>query len=502
MKNFEKNSDPNVGGMSRRDFMRNMAAMGISAYGLSLPAKYRKNVLVDAPQAKSKCFTNRIAFDIWLNDERTDPNPVAPWPNPVFDDLTVSSIIRAMDIQAQAGYQYVDLAGLFNTDAWPLNIEGSVTAERQARIHKILDAAHSRGLKVTVFPSGIMNWGFNTIIQNDPAVRGNNWPNWPANCNMCPSQSKSWEYMYRIYDYVMDNFNFDGFHFESADQGRCQCSICNDRWPVGPMDAAYHAYVNAQAANYVKNKNSKMYIFMTTWGWIPKGAFFTASDKDQLVQLSHNVDCIFNQGHYGPYIPYADLSGFIDRISCDFGTSGGTWFYPPPQLQRQRWFLPYTMRVGTHIKRLYSLGGRAGLIYQGAVNNPSTEVNIFCAGRQMADTTKSLSEILAESLEELYRPKNAVVLKKLVDIFQRAENGYFGPIPSDPDKVDAGERYFGNFDAPTVAYLGDCAQLPAYKKELQSFLVELAAIKNDFKDNGRIAAIQTSINGVLADMPI
>jgi len=46
------------------------------------------------------------------------------------------------------------------------------------------------------------------------------------------------------------------------------------------------------------------------------------------------------------------------------------------------------------------------MYYQGPVVNPSTELNIAFGGRIMTEVEKSIDEVLAETLESLYRPKN------------------------------------------------------------------------------------------------
>jgi hypothetical protein len=120
-------------------------------------------------------------------------------------------------------------------------------------------------------------------------------------------------------------------------------------------------------------------------------------------------------------------------LHCRFGTSGGFWVYPPFRCHRQRRFLPYTQKTGTHIKQLYADGGRTTLFYQGPMTNPSVEVNIAFGGRIMANVEREVADVLGEVLDELYQPKCTAAHKKLVETFQLAEDAYFDNLDYDVD---------------------------------------------------------------------
>ncbi len=84
----------------------------------------------------SKEFTHRMAFGCWINDMRTEPLPFSGWPPPVLDDVTVDSIIRMLDLNAQFGYNKLDIYGLFTTWGWPVDIPSAVDPERAKRVKK------------------------------------------------------------------------------------------------------------------------------------------------------------------------------------------------------------------------------------------------------------------------------------------------------------------------------------------------------------------------------
>ncbi len=66
------------------------------------------------------------------------------------------------------------------------------------------------------------------------------------------------------------------------------------------------------------------------------------------------------------------------------------------------------------------------MFYQGPVINPGVELNIAAAGRILADTRRPVEDVLAEVVTLYYRPRDADARKKLVDLFRRSEDAYFG----------------------------------------------------------------------------
>jgi hypothetical protein len=484
--------------MNRREFLEVISAAGVG----SLAGTGTKGLGV-APQAGRAEHKYRLAFDVWINDVRNEAMPLENWPYGVFDDKTVDGIIKALDVQSEAGYNFIDPIGFWTTYAWPVDFQKLVDRDRDRRVRQVLKAAHERNIKVTTFPCGIMNWGMDEIIQHDPAVRGDD------KHNMNPLREESWRWAYKIFDFVMDNYDFDGFHLESADQGRCKTKECLEKWP---NNVAYHSYVTGRMADYIRHKDPKKILIATIQNYSTWGAGFTEEEKAYIVDLSKRVDCLFDQGHRGTYVPKAEQPELIRQLHCAYGTSGGIWVYPPQRWERTRWFLPYAIRTGRHIKDLYEAGGRGVMYYQGPIANPSTELNIAFGGRIMADVRKSIADVLAETVESLYRPKNSVAHRKLVDIFQRAENGYFeqwnperilevqkAPMPGELHLT----QLFGASPGPATylmePYLDTEGRLK-YKAGLVSLLKDIQAIENDFNDHGRIGRIEQGVSEALVDI--
>jgi len=492
--------------VNRRDFLKTASVTGI---GLAAGMGVIKPKISCAKSVLGKnAYSDRMAFGAWINDVRTEPLPFDSWPPVILDDIAEKSIIRTMDLQAQSGYNMFDMFGLFAAYGWPVDIVSAVDKDRDQRVRRIIKAAHDRNIKV-IYGLGVYSWGFDKIIEHDPAVKG---PNIHA---MCGSKEESWQWQKKVIDFIMQ-YDFDGYHLEASDLGRCTCDTCMKNWPVL---ATYYNVITSRCAEYIRSKAPNKYIAAITISWADWNKGFTEEDKNNLVELSKKVDCILDQGHHGTFIKAPDRKAFIDRLHCKFGTSAGFWVYPPFRCHRLRWFLPYTKKTGTHIKELYADGGRTVLYYQGPVNNPGVEVNIAFGGRMMSDVDKNVEDVLAEVLNELYKPKKPESLKKLVEIFQLAEDAYMTNLNYDADGIHLKElpAYPGPGEchiAWTVGLGAEASASPVYilepfltdngralyAKGLSTCLKKVCEIENDFDDNGRIQRLKDSIYHTLDDV--
>src|ERR1700678_1874769 len=221
-------------------------------------------------------YRYRIAFDVWINDVRNEPATLANWPYGVLDGETVDRIEKALDLQAAAGYNIVDLCGLWTTYAWPTTIDQVVDKERERRIHQIIDAAHKRQIKVICFPSGILNWGYDKILAAHPELASDN------KHELNPLKEESWEWVYKIFDYAA-TYDIDGFHLEAADQGRCKAPECMERWPD---NVAYYSYVTGKLADYLRTRYPDKLRVATTQGFGMWGRDFSQEQKQHMIDLS------------------------------------------------------------------------------------------------------------------------------------------------------------------------------------------------------------------------
>ena len=366
-----------------------------------------------------------------------------------------------------------------------------------------MKAAHERKMKVICFPSGILNWGYDEILKHHPELQTDN------KHEMNPFREESRKWLYRVFDYAADTYDIDGFHLEAADQGRCKTPECMEKWPD---NVAYYCYVTGKLADYLRRRYPEKLLITTVQGFTTWGKGFTAEQTEHIVDLSQKVDCLFDQGHRGTYVPQAEWKGFIPQLQCAYGTSGGFWVYPPQRWERSRWFLPYVQRTAKHMKELYEAGGRGVMYYQGPVMNPGTEVNIAFGGRMMRDIQKGIEDTLSETLERLYQPQSSVALLKLVEIYHRAETMYFDQwnaerIVAAQKAPEPGELHLMNLFGATPGaatylmepYLDTNGRLK-YKLGLTEILKDLLTIESDFNDHGRIARIEHGISETLVDI--
>ncbi len=481
-----------------REYPGHTAAGGACLPGVS-PFRTRS----DGSLVNRQAYKYRLAFDVWINDVRDEAMPLRNWPYGVLDDKTVDGIIRALDVQSEYGYTVVDLAGLWTTYSWPVNISKVVDKDRQRRINRIIRAVHERKMKLICFPSGILNWGFDEIIRRNPELRSGN------KHEMNPLREESWQWLYKVFDYAADNYDIDGYHLEAADQGRCETAESLEKWPD---NVAYYCYVTGRMADYIRRKHPNMMVITTIQGFGPWGVPFTEQEKEDLIKLSRSVDCIFDQGHYGTYIPPREWKEFIPRLHCSYGTSGGIWIYPNERWERTRWFLPYTQHTGREIKELYEAGGSGVMYYQGPVINPSVELNMAFGGEIMSDVGKSTEGALADVLKRQYRPKTTGAHCKLVEIYERAESVYFGQWDRQRISEVLKRPAPGNFHltnsfgatpgAPTYLmepYLNTMGR-SNYKEGLISILRDIGQIESNLDDNGRTARIKEGIEETLVDI--
>jgi hypothetical protein len=351
----------------------------------------------------SRPFRHRIAFGCWINDMRSAAMPNEEWPCTWFDDLIEQDLLKTMRLQAASGFNVFDLFGMFAGYSWPVDIVSCADADRRARARRIIDAAHGLGLKI-IHGTGVYSWGFDEIIKADARVRG---PNPHA---LCGSREESWEWMKKVLDFVLENFDLDGFHLEASDQGRCHCPACR-RWG----DVEYYSLLNARAADYIRSKAPDKLILVNTCGYVPWGDRMPSTEYRHLVELSRHIDVLIDRGTSCQFLTNPDdWPKLIPSLACDFGTSGRFWVYPPQRWERLRWFLPYTQRTAGHLARLSDLGGNAWEYYMGPIVNPGVEVNVAFGGRLLSDASRRPQEVLDEVVDEMYRPRSDAARRDLV----------------------------------------------------------------------------------------
>lgn len=459
----------------------------------------------------TRAYRHRTAFGCWINDMRNKDLPHENWPYENLDDQAVEDIIGCLELQKQAGFNEFDVFGLITTRSWPLDVRRAVDEGRRRQVNKVLKAAHKYGIK-TLYGLGVYSWGFDRIIESCPGVRT------PSNpLAMCGSKSESWRWMQKVIDFILSEFEIDGFHLEASDQGRCDCPTCAKQGYV-----EYFSRLNRMTAEYIRSKRPDKILMVNMCGYIrPAYKKVKTPDMKYLVDLSRHLDYIIDPGHFGNFIPEKSRKSFIRSLHCDYGTSGGFWVYPPQRWNRLRWFLPHTIRTAQHLKQLYKDGGRAAELFMGPTINPGVEMNIAFGGKLMSDVGKDTEKVLVEAVDMLYRPKSCAAGAGLVDVFQRAEKAYFdnwtpNEILESETKSIPGELH-PMFPPPWVEsprdappghaaylrkpYMNSTGRL-AYKKELISILSDIGKIESGIADKGRVKRIKACVKNTIKDMEI
>lgn len=445
-------------------------------------------------------YNHRVAFGVWINDMRNEGMPGKDWPYVVMDERTVEDIIGCLQLQAKAGFNEFDIAGLFVSHFWPVDIVSAVDKDRRRQINRILEAAHNLGIKV-IDTLGVYSWGFKKIIESCPELGVT------SKDAMCGSKPESWVWMKKVIDYIASEFEIDGFHLESSDLGRCTCPLCREKG-----DVEYHCGLNKQTAEYIRSRWPEKILMVNMCGYTGWRPLCPPEDKKHLLDLGDTLDYLIDPGHLGFFIEEESRREFISALSCDFGTSGGFWIYPPQRWNRLRWFLPYTMKTAQHIAGLYAEGGRAVEYYMGPTINPAVEVNITFGGKFLSDTGKGIKEILVEVIDELYRPKDSSTCNRLADIFQRAESAYFDQwsedrIFKDHARPGPGELHLEPLtgrDPGPARYLKlpflDSVGRAVYREKLLLILRDLSKIETCIRDKERIRRIEVCIRATIEDI--
>lgn len=487
----------------RRDFLRTASLAGASlALGPPPPGPGQGDEPKAPAAADGRGYRYRIAFGCWINDMRSEALPLQQWPAPHLDDVTMSSVLAAMDVQARAGFNYLDVWGLFATYGYPPDIVGAFNdRDRAARVTRLIEEGKRRGLKF-LFGMGLFSWGYDQIIRADPSIRGRDRAGKPMDHVMCGATEKAWGYVEKILDTAMSRFDFGGVHLETADLGWCQCPECGGKYGA----VGYNVRLNIRAADDIRRKWPGKLITCIPINWLGGSgrSHFNQAEQDQIVELSRHVDGFMDQGWTGTFIPEDQRKTFIARLHCAYGTSGGLWVYPPGRWDRLSFFLPHPKRSSAAIRRHYDDGARGCMFYQGPVINPGVELNIAAAGRILADPHRPIEDILGEVVMLYYKPRDAAARKTLVDLFLRAEEAYFGRW--DPARFAAAGRampgellltdLFGTEPGPAKYLLEpflDANARKEYHSQLVAILRDLEGLKPRCDDGGRLARIEKAI---------
>jgi hypothetical protein len=396
-------------------------------------------------------FAHRALYG-WISEYANRPLP-GVWPQIPLDDEILRDLDGYFDLCRDVGYNEIGFWGLFVDRRWPADIASAVDDDRRARVQRLLDAAHSRGLKV-VSGLGLYSWGFEAIIEANPHLsRGNHQA-------MCPSVPESHVWMDRVLDFVL-GFEIDGLNMQSADQGRCPCEEC------APLsDVAYHARLNTRVAEYINARWPGKTLVMDNWGC----PFSDPDQRPHLVAMSQQLSYIIDQSNSAQRAGTDYRKELVAALHCDFGTLAGRSIWPPQRWPRDKWFVPATVTNVDYIRALQAAGGRAVEQFVTTLANPSGEVSLRFMGRLLADPSADPDRLLGEAVEATYQPRDPGTRRGLMDVVRAAEHAFFtyshppagtdtGLIEIDgglfPKEEPSEERYLRRMSEENLAAYGD-----------------------------------------------
>jgi hypothetical protein len=359
---------------------------------------------------RSNAFDYKIAYGCWLNDSRTEPIINEDWPSIRIDQETLASLETTMAFIKAAGYNTFDVFGLITNNNWKDDIVSTVDEERKNLVRCAIDIVHKNGIKL-IYGLGIYSWGFELIIKNNPATRGT------SKQVMCASSTEAEKIMYKVIDYVSENYDVDGFHLEAADQGRCNCEKCSKY-----NDIDYYNRINMIVAGYIRNKWPGKILLVNTSGYLAWGDVFSKNQLEALKPLSESIDVFIDIGSHGHFVSDGDRKNFIQTFKASFGTSNGFWIYPPQRWDRLRWFIPHLKQNINHLGKVFNDGGRSCELYLSPLINPAVEITVLCNGIFLNDIALRPDEVLKEAIDKLYNPADSEETALLYDIFSGAEN--------------------------------------------------------------------------------
>ena len=423
----------------------------------------------------------------WITDLATFADTYAEWPSMRLDEPLLNDYRETLRLMKRLGFEDLCVWGLYVSRAWPVDIPSAVTPERATQIQKLIHDAKANGIRV-ISGLGVYSWGFEEILRANPRLRKT-----PNKSAMCGSEQESWEWMRKIIDYVFTRFPIDGVSMQSADQGRCTCEKCS-RY----TDTEYHAMLNIRCAQYIRSKWPGSRVAVSGWGM----RFEDPASLPALVNLSRNIDYLIDVRDSSRHQDPAYRAKLIGSLKCGFGTLGGPQVEPPQHWPRDRWFLPTVSGAGRHLQTLYADGGRACEWFYHILANPGDEITTWVVARTLADPQTPWRKHLADSVEQIYRIRNAAVRDGLSEAFVAAEEAYTRYLPADYCGTISLEPLISSKPGPPV-YLTqklNAAQRAEYAASLRKVRTQFAALGRELPAEKRIAFILRAVDNVTKDI--
>ena len=422
----------------------------------------------------------------WITDIATQPDPHAPWPSIRLDEPLLQDYFETFRLMAKLGYNEAVTWGLYVGRDWPSDIPRAISSERAQRVGRLIDAAHSHGLRV-ISGLGVFSWGFEQLIREFPSLSRTN----PK--AMCASNPDAWKWMEKITDFVFTRFPIDGVSMQSADLGRCNCSECS-RYG----DSEYHARINIREAGYIRSRYPGKTVAVSGWGM----QFEDPASLPFMIEMGRRLDYLIDVDDSTRKKDPAYRRKVIERLPCAFGTIGGPLVEPPLHWARDRWFLPTAKAQGEHLQALAADGGHACEYFCHILANPGDEVSFWVAGKILKDPSTPWHTHLTSALEELYGVNRRSTVEALAELFVQAEIAYLRHIPQHRSGDISMEPLEGDHAGPAV-YLTErlnAAQRAEYFADVQRLTAGFRKLAAEIPGRKRVETIVRCLENVQNDL--
>jgi hypothetical protein len=333
------------------------------------------------------------------------------WPSVKLDSAMISDYEETLDFLQRSGMNEITLWGLFTNKYWEPDVEKTIDSSRKVLIDRVIKLAHERKIKI-ILGMGVYSWGFDKILQEHSEL------NCSCNAHVLDwSNPKSWDWQKKVFDYVIDNFEFDGISMQSADLGRCNCGES-----AKMTDMEYHAAINQKAVEYIRSKKPHYIIGISGWGM----DFGNPRNLKSIQEMTKDVDYLID-------VEETSLEGgrqyrqkLIKAIApCRFGNTAVPNIEPIQRLPRNAYFVPTLFHACQNLKDLYHDGGLACETYARTRGNPGDKVTVEVIARILSNPEMETNDALAEVIKNIFQPKDQASLNELTVIYKEAEQAFF-----------------------------------------------------------------------------
>ena len=301
----------------------------------------------------------------------------------------------------------------------------------------------------------------------------------------------------KVFDYIINEFDFDGISMQSGDKGWCKCPEFENISAV-----KYHALLNQKAVQYIRSKKPAYIIGICSWGIDLRDP----KDLDAIHEMTRNVDYLIDVGETAGFTGIEYRQKLIRAIiPCEYGNTAIPNIEPIQALHRDSYFIPTTFATCSQLKEIYKEGGRACEAYARTRGNSGDKVTIEVVTALLSDPSMDIEKELRKVIKDIYIPANDRVLSQLTDIYEQAESLFFHYIPTlntcnQYDKV----ILLGSRDMSTnsIEYFNkmDKKSKADYVTSIKDLLEKTNKIKNEVENSEEMELLLRSISNMIVQL--